>query len=772
MAAASPVVLPDIPAHVLAELQTLPEAEALELLRPYVSAGITPAAADDLADQFLPREDEHCSQRFLASYRSVPWPMGTRIPDFPTFVASPDFLGETQAALTPHQVRCIRDSIGLHFTDWMVRRRSVSCLWLCWGKGSGKDLISARMLAYVAYCIGKMRNPWATLGAVFGEVLDCINVAQDARAAADNFYARFVRFVKQPCFADLLNQKDARSGGSIAADRTEFRRVIEGLEHPVAVLRVHSLHSKNEAAEGKNTLFWVMDEADALRDADGDDAARLMFRTLRTSNRFDWRQLGIVISYPRSDNGFTFWGLRQCGNQGGKTPEWWGDKAPTWQVLPWKSYEPTVWRGTHYAPDALMAQLHRDDPTDFWATYGVRPPAVEDAFIDIPEKIEQATSASKMMLLQPCARVEQVVTARTTSDGSLREFVALALSNYRFRPGIKYFLGGDAGLNHDSFAICIAYAIPRGERGFLCPRCWGMPERRYAKHYRAVSVPVLWPAGDYGQYASPSDWRCDWDGKDGYEHPLPDRNTHRFWGLVDAPGGSEVRQKVARIDQDGKPLDLSMEEGTVGVENVWLPQVVEALLLEWRPDRRRSLTVDFLNVRDVILEIARAMREQGAALAYARFDKWQAETIMQELLQAGIPCVGKGMSNPQQLAFYRVFKSALYNNLVLLQPDHEEYPQHARARDQLRNLIRANNRIDHPKGGAKDLTDAEGIAFQLAVDQHATQGNIYVGDDVEGRIYLEQAGRQMIHEERPENERKGYSIVGQALDALSSGGLG
>lgn len=708
-------------------------------------------------------QEEFAAQAYTLHAQVFPWLDETAIPTFPEFVASPRYLGESP--LSDRQRRVFEQSIGLHARDWFVTPRKISTLWLCWGKGSGKDLLSAEVLAYTAYCIARMRNPWLVFGQPFGEVMDCINVAQDKNAAQDNFYARFQRMVRRPCFAGLLNQKDAKSGGDIAADATDFYTNIAGYDYPVLVMRVHSLHSKNEAAEGKNTLFWVMDEADALKTAENDAAGRMMFRTLRTSNRFFWRQLGIVISYPRADNGFMFWGLRQCGNRNGPAEEWWGDLAPTWQVLPWKSYEPVEWRGKIHDADPIMAQLYRDDPEDFWATYGCRPPAVEGAFIANPEKIGEATEAAEDACLEPIAEVEPSRTVRRTDDNKEHQFVSLAISNIRFRQGVTYFLAGDAGTTHDSFALCVAHMVPPGERGFICPRCWGIGQRRYAKHYRAVPVPARWPSGPY---LSPVDWRCDFDGLGGKRCETPDSAKHRFWGLVDRSGVSVQQLRVARVTKAGEPVAALDTEGNEVLEDGWLPLVVEDLLLEWRPDKRRQLTVDYLNVRDVIWQLKDAARAQGARFGMMRFDKWQAESIIQDILASGIMAEGKQMSNPEQLAIYRNYKRLLNNNLVWLLPDQDGYP-HLRARQQLRELILVNaSKIDHPKvsgyggPGAKDLTDAEAIAFALAVSWHAKGGFIDSGSDAEGRDYLDAAGKALQAKENP----RGYTIVGDALSSL------
>jgi hypothetical protein len=175
------------------------------------------------------------------------------------------------------------------------------------------------------------------------------------------------------------------------------------------------------------------------------------------------------------------------------------------------------------------------------------------------------------------------------------------------------------------------------------------------------------------------------------------------------------------------------------------------------PDRNRGLTVDFQNVRDVILEINRHGR-----IGMARFDRWQATMILQELREAGIAAEAKTFSNPEQLGMYRTYKTLLYNNLLYLQPDQPECPWYARSRRQLKELQLINGmKIDHPEfsagggPGAKDLSDAQALAFELAANPAFAPSVIDLGNRDQGAYMLEEQARQV----RP----PAGSLVQQAL---------
>jgi hypothetical protein len=745
---------------------------------------VTEALREEVRERFLARQraggleariqagGDMSRLALRSALRKWPWPSGFHVPSFPEFITSPAYLGDPP--LTPRQYWALEQSIGLSAVDWYVRPRSTNVSWLCWGKGSGKDLVTSWKMAYSAFVVINMENPWKHFRQANGDFFDFINMAQDARAAKSNFYDRFVRHVSKPCFDGLL---DRGARGDIQANITQFWKQLPGYGYRVPCVRVHSLNSKNESAEGKNTLGWVLDEADALRDAEGHDAATAAFNTLRTSNRFGAFQWGDVISWPRSLNGFILWGLRQCENLGGNTPEWWGDRAPTRLVIPWRDRKQVYYLGEWHAPDPVMAQVYRDDPDLYDAVYETNPPAVEGAFISQPEKIDEAVSAGRRAMNEPMAIVEHSVTEHRTSDGQTHRYVALLLSDWKIRPGAIYFVGGDAGVEQDSFALCISHIVPSEEGGMCCPACWLIRSRRYAKHYKPKKIPRSSDPKKMPVYKekewTPELWRCDWCSR------LPNASEDQFWGLAEETGQIVRAPKVLRLEDDGTPVFAKDILGNEIIEEQRRALVVEDLLLEWKPDKRNRLAVDFGNVRDVLKQLVDTVQAGNASIGGMRFDRWQAESIIQEVRSWGIPCEAKDMSNPDQLGMYRNGKTLLNNNLLWLQPAKEGYPQHERARNQLREVQLINNRkIDHPLTsayggrGAKDLCDAEMISWQLSSTYYASVGEIsYLGTDkLDHGMYT--AGREMTGKDRENQSRPEYSVVGETLQRIQRRGAG
>jgi hypothetical protein len=58
---------------------------------------------------------------------------------------------------------------------------------LCFGKGAGKDAISALIILYIVYVLLCLENPQKFFGSPEGEAIDMLNVAANADQAANVF---------------------------------------------------------------------------------------------------------------------------------------------------------------------------------------------------------------------------------------------------------------------------------------------------------------------------------------------------------------------------------------------------------------------------------------------------------------------------------------------------------------------------------------------------------------------------------------------------------
>lgn len=157
------------------------------------------------------------------------------------------------------------------------------------GKSSGKDLMSQLICCYIVYQLLCLKDPAGYFGKPKDDNIDIVNVAINAKQAANVFFKGFKTRVKNcPWFAGRYNSR---------ATDIEF-------DHNITV---HSLNSEGEGTEGLNILVAVLDEIDGFDDKDPDTPrAKAMYKTLRgtVASRFDQNGKVLLLSFPRTKDGF------------------------------------------------------------------------------------------------------------------------------------------------------------------------------------------------------------------------------------------------------------------------------------------------------------------------------------------------------------------------------------------------------------------------------------------------------------------------------------
>jgi len=134
---------------------------------------------------------------------------------------------------------------------------------------------------------------------------------------------------------------------------------------------------------------------------------------------------------------------------------------------------------------------------------------------------------------------------------------------------------------------------------------------------------------------------------------------------------------------------VSSVEGTVEL----LPMIHVDALLEIAPPKGGEIML--FKIRDVI----HALRKLGMNIRWGTFDQFQSRDSMQLLKQAGL-AVGY-QSVDLNATPYDFVKNALYDKRLSL-------PQHHKCAIELASLekIVKKNKVDHPPGGSKDVSDA------------------------------------------------------------------
>lgn len=556
-------------------------------------------------------------------------------------------------SLTPRQWQAFESADLLWASRIVAPDRRVQELVLMWGKGSGKDLIAALFIGYLGYVVLHLRDPCGHFGLAPKTPLHILNVAPNEDLARQVFFAYLRRILQ----SDVFKPFDPR----ILADEVRF---------PSIDLALYSKHSRASGLDGYNLLGWVMDEADDFLDNEKRSNAEVVHNVLRSSanTRLRSRWVGMVLSYPRTKNGF----MMRLYDRARGDSTFYADLAATWDVRPDVSRE-----------DPGIASDYAHDPTMARARYECQPMEAEETFFEYPERIDSAVDYRHV----PVAIVDSsVVVERGLVDGSMGEFIGGQVVSITPEPGRRYFMGCDAGLKEDAFALSI-FSIPSNVAGgggggrWLCPRC--------ASEASALLV-------DYGEpcIASelapiPSEVVCGGCGSSLEEWNSGKSHTLAGWRESRAP------EEVTPIEIDG--------------QFVHVPRIREDLLLLWHPHRAmypedKNRPVDFLSVQAVCRELIQRLH-----IVQARFDPWNSASMVHSLQsETGADVREISFSQSEQLKRARLVKALLYSGLITLLPG---YPQRVR---QWKQLQRLGNRIDHPQHGSKDAYDAEAIAIWLA----------------------------------------------------------
>ena len=552
---------------------------------------------------------------------------------------------------------------------------------------SGKGWLSARFLAWVALVLCHLRvDPALLMGMGARSSIDCMNVAPDEKLARTVFF----RYLK----ANLAHPLFARSAPEVRADRAVFRRPAPG-GGTYEFLCLHSMHSRADGLEGRNLLVWVMDEADAFPAPEGVSVAQGIHDILRSSaasrtGRF-WRGFG--ISYPRTRNGFlmtTFEHAEKDRERNDAASMYYTDLASTFEV------RPSVSRDT----PSIRDDFERD-PRAASAMYDCLPMEGDDAFIEYPERVDQAVDHERA----PCALWRPGETARTTALGQEFKHVSLVLEGLSRVPGRQYFLGGDAGKSGDLF--CVSVFSTEGSADayeWVCHWCnANYPDlcRRAVYEHQPLGTELFVPT----KADLP---RCGSCGE------LPG-----VWKMLPTDPPS-VRAVVGQWRKRG---GASQSRGiTVDGREFRLPHVHEELVLTWTPHKARfpgdvNRTVDFVNAQAVCRELI-----QGLGITRARFDQWQSESIVQTLVAETGADVGViGIGQQDQFRRGRLAKMLLYEGLITLLPYRHPVTGEARRDREWKQLQRKNERLDHPQNGSKDIWDAETIAIYLAATSQCAE---------------------------------------------------
>lgn len=313
------------------------------------------------------------------------------------------------------------------------RLRTVTELVVMFGKGSGKDFLASCILAYMAYLLCCMNDPQGFFGFGQDENIDLVNIAINAYQANNVFFKKLK--------ARLTNCSWFKRVNHVPRNYNEFQ-ITKNQIRFYKNISAHSAHSEAQSYEGFNPLMVIFDEIGGFNT----EVAEEVYEVFRSSalSRFNENMLLIFISYPRHENDFMFRKFKEYSEL--NDPEVYGMVGKSWEV------NPNISRKS-------LEKDYKRDPEGARVKYECIPPRYAEGFFKFPEKIDQVVVQGKFAQC-PNLIVETKITTRTLNNGEQRHFVGLELINLNLDPSYVYYLGGDGGVETDSYVISLFHAEP------------------------------------------------------------------------------------------------------------------------------------------------------------------------------------------------------------------------------------------------------------------------------------------------------------------------
>ena len=363
---------------------------------------------------------------------------------FPEFCSHPDHMNFPP--LSKKQLDLAEYMLGPDPRRTFEVKRTLAVL--VWGKGGGKDTMSVLIQLYIVYLLLNLRNPQRYLAQADQSSIDMYNIAC-AREQAETVYFQILKtFVLQ--WRWLRQNWDCVVNGRWFTNQSEkemdyLNKVTitnDAILFPKNI-RCFSGSSESESLEGKNVLVYVLDEADAFKQESLTRSADKIFSTMSSSanSRFNGKEKGFVISWPRSKNGFIMKLYKRTLNM----LNVYGDIAPTWEVKPRHLFSKETFEFEGHQIPMDKYESFRLSPLESLACYLCEPPDAQSPFIEEYEKVDAAME-----------NIPQLYDFKDVIEG---EYVKKAIIRAPFMHdrSIQYVMAFDLSETRDYTALCIAH---------------------------------------------------------------------------------------------------------------------------------------------------------------------------------------------------------------------------------------------------------------------------------------------------------------------------
>lgn len=350
----------------------------------------------DAAGKFEMEDSKGRKQKKSELADNLVW-RDSNVLSFEQFCASPEHMNFP--TLSPRQARVAQYMFGDNPKKIFDTNRNTAVL--VWGKGSGKDTISALMILYVTYVLLCMRNPQQFLEQKENSSIDLLNVASSKEQARDVFFDILKTMVLHWPWLRARYSVNISGRSFMASHKTVdeyLNRVVitnDAIVFPNRI-RAFSGSSEAEALEGKNLLMFVLDEADAFKERSDHRSAEKIYRMCRSSafSRFGNKFKGFVISYPRSKEGF----IMSLYERTKRFLNVYSDIAKTWEVKPRDKFSKETFEFEGHQVPLDFYEEFQMDPIGAKRAYMCLAPMAEDTFLKDRSRIESAVVENRAPL--------------------------------------------------------------------------------------------------------------------------------------------------------------------------------------------------------------------------------------------------------------------------------------------------------------------------------------------------------------------------------------
>ena len=558
----------------------------------------------------------------------------------------------------PRQKKAFVDSRMFYAREMLDPSRTVTEAVLVWSKGTGKDMTLAKFFTYTAYVLSLLSVPpqvymseMLNTGLTPGMALDIVNVAPNQKLALQVFFG----YIKTYLSSSIMSEFE------IYPKAKEWKPGTDHIMFPNINLHLYSKTSESSGLDGFNLFRYAMDEFDEV-EKDKADKIHTIFRT-SSNTRFKQYAYGVLISYPRYEDGF----MLNAYARALKSPDlYYADLATTNEVRP------------DFDMDSRQVQEEFEENYALAsAMYLSKPLSTINAFFTMPERIDSCVDYHR----SPICVTKELITKTELNNGTVNENVGVEVEgDITYDPSRTYFIGGDGGLKKDSFALSV-YSLEEGGQGsaWICNDC-----AKFSEYEIFAGLP-------YKQV------------QPGEEHAIEGVLCGACLEAPQRVGQSSLVDWWRLAGSDG--ITISYKENDYS-----LPMMREELVVEVIPQYGKGVgatnrPVDFTSVRKLLILLGTTLHVKVIGLDPHN----TAEMAQAIMMETGIEVKEIQQGNALQYKRAVIAKKMVNANGLSFLVNPTRDLQWKRLQD-LNGI-----RVDHPKGGKKDVYDSGVNAIWLGV---------------------------------------------------------